>query len=279
MRRIALLLVFFALARSHAGDNETARFLGAEPEWARIELRTIDTKKGALHVAVCASGSVCFRLISTAQEERRFLFTIEKKDALALVNLAVEQDLLSAKQKERQGLPDEGRIEVLLENALGETRAVRRWSGDDPLAAGKVEAALEALEKKAEAKDAAYVGKQEAFYRPFAGVQVTIALMMGRPDPTFELVRPADWEKLLELTKDLEAAPRPDEKERPQGYHGFLLGPRALPALPKWISVSKGTVQLGDSPRDRVYKKDSRGLEDWLKAEAKKRGLATEAPR
>ena len=46
--------------------------------------------------------------------------------------------------------------------------------------------------------------------------------------------------------------------------------PDAKPFRP---AAFKGTLQLGESPRDRTYRKDAKGLEDWLKAEAKKRGF------
>jgi len=274
------LIVFFALAGAKAGDDETPRFLGPEADWsfARLELRGRGMA-GGTSIALCGSGSVCVRIFSGA-EERRFLFTIEKKEALAILTVAAGEDVLAAKPRERQGHPDEARPELVLENALGLTRAVRWWAGEEPPQAAKVLAALAPLEKKTEKLEPVYEGKEDAFFRPFAGVPVTIALYSGRPDPTFELVRPEDHAKLEALVKDLEAAERPKEKDAPGlGYHGFLLTPRGLAGVPKWISVFKGTIQLGDSPRDRVYKKDKKGLEDWLTAEAKKRGFETKAPR
>ena len=57
------------------------------------------------------------------------------------------------------------------------------------------------------------------------------------------------------------------------GYRGILLYPRGIPSLPRWVSVYDGTVELGEDPRHRGHKKDAKGLERWLKAEARKRGI------
>ena len=273
---LSILLGVLVMTGAQAGENETARFLGPEADraFARLELRDVHGLWGGSHVAIAGSGSACVRIVDRTGQERRFAFTIDKKEALALVQLATDQDLLGLKTPERAGVPDEGRPQLVLENALGQTRAVFRWQNDKVPAFEKIEQALRALEKKCEKLEPVLRGKQDPYFRPFAGVQVTVALYSGRPDPSYELVRPEDWEKLRGLLKDLEAANRPEDKDAPGlGYKGFLLTPRGLDGVPGWISVFKGTVQLGDSPRERVYKKDQKGLEDWLKAEAKKRGL------
>ena len=275
-RALAVLVPLLLLAKgARAADNETTRFLGAEADrgLARLELRDIHGLWGGSHIAVAASGSVCVRIVAKEGEERRFVFTIDKKDALSLVKLAEEQDLLGQKAPERAGVPDEGRPQIVLENALGQTRSVFRWQNDKAPPFEKVEQALRALEKKTEKLDPVFRGKQDPYFRPLVGVQVTVAMNADRPDPTFEVVRQEDWDKLRAMLKDLGAAERPADKDAPQGFRGFLLTPRGQDGVPRWISVFKGTIQLGDTPRDRVYKKDDRGLEDWLKAEAKKRGV------
>ncbi len=262
-------------ASAGAADNETTRFLGAEADLAlaRLELKDVHGLWGGSHVAVAASGSVCVRIVDKTGEERRFVFTIDKKDALALVKLACEQDVLGLKPADRAGVPDEARPQLVLENALGVARSSFRWANDKVPAFEKVEQALRALEKKTEKLDPVFRGKQDPYFRPLPGVQVTIAMNANRPDPTFELVRQEDWEKLKTLLKDLTAAERPTDKEAPTGFRGFFLQPRGFDGVPRWIAVFKGTIQLGESPRDRTYKKDEKGLEDWLKTEAKKRGF------
>ena len=159
---------------------------------------------GRPHIALAASGSACVRLVDKTQDERRFVFTIERKDALALVQLAVDQDLVALKTPERPGVPDEGRPQLVLENALGQTRIVARWQNDKVPAFQKIEDALRALEKKCEKLDPVFRGKPDPYFRPLAGVQVTVAMSANRPDPTFELVRQDDWEKLRGILKDLE---------------------------------------------------------------------------
>jgi hypothetical protein len=281
---MVLLGLALLASSARAGDNETTRFLGPEADWklARLELKDVHGLWGGAEIAVAGSGSACVRLVDKVGEERRFVFALSEKEALELVRLAASEDLLAQKPPQRQGKPDETRPELVLENALGLSRSVLRWGDDKVPALEKVEQALRALEKKTEKLDPVFRGKKDPYFRPLPGVQVTVALYSGRPDPSFELVRQEDWEKLRALTKDLEGAERPSEKDAPGlGYHGFLLTPRNLDGLglAKWTSVYKGTLQLGDSPRERVYKKDQRGLEDWLKAEAKKRGFDVARPR
>jgi hypothetical protein len=277
----AIVLVCLGATLAYAADNETGRFLGSEADqaWARLELHAVHALYGGVDIALCASGSACVRIADKGLAERRFLFTIPEKDARAIVATAIAQDILGVKLKDRPGVPDEARPQLVLENALGQSRDVSHWANDDTPALQAVEVGLHDLVNKTEKLEPAFSGKYDWSYHPFAGVRVTVALFSGRPDPTFELVRPEDWEKLRALTKDLAPAERPVEKEKPLGYHGFLVGPREVPALAKWLSVYKGTVQLGDSPRDVVYKKDEKGLEDWLTAEAKKRGIEARAPR
>jgi hypothetical protein len=258
---LSLFLLGTALGTAAAGSpNETEKFLGAEADWkdARLELRSLDEKKTGYSIAVCATGLASIRLVSEGSE-RRFSIPLEKKDALALLKLAAQDDVLSQK-------PDEKKPELTLENALG---LVRRAPAPE-----RVVTALRALEKKVEGKEPVFQGTWEPMFRPFEGVQVTISMFSGRPDPSFELVRAEDWEKLRGLLSDLEGAERQDSKEPPGlGYRGCFLSPRGVSALPNFVSVYKGIVEAGDSPRARSYKKDQKGLEAWLLEEAKKRAI------
>jgi hypothetical protein len=268
------LLFFLVLAAPALAENETARFLGPEADWSFARLRLLDPPMldTGSEVAVTGSGSLSVRLLER-DNERRFALTVEKEEALALVKLAVENDLAAVKIPDSAGIPDEHRMLLELENALGQRVALHRWDHDKVAAFKKVEEALRALEKKTEGKEPVFQGKADGFFRAFSGIEVTVSLSMNRPDPTFELVRPEDWEKVRELTTDLTAIERPKEKDPPAKYRGVLLAPRAIPGLPKWVSAQKGAVQVGDSPRDIVYKKDERGLEAWVLEEAKKRGI------
>jgi hypothetical protein len=267
-------LVLGLASSAFAADNETSRFLGPESDWqyARLELYDPPMLDAGCSIAVAGSGSASLRFLEGANE-RRFALVIAKEDALALVKLAQESDLAGLKIPDHAGIPDEHRMMLELENVLGEKRRVSRWGSDKVPAFSKVEDALRALEKKCEGKEPVYQGKVDGSFRPFAGIQVTVSLSMNRPDPSFELVRPEDWEKVRSLLQDLTPTERPVQKEAPGKYRGFLLAPRELPALPKWISAQKSVVQVGDSPRDVTYKKDDRGLEAWLLLEAKKRGI------
>src|SRR5688572_23904295 len=105
---LSLFFLGVLVAQAQAGDNETTRFLGPEADraHARLELRDIHGLWGGSHVAVASSGSACVRLVDRTGEERRFVFTIDAKEALALVQLAAEQDLVGLKPAQRAGVPD-----------------------------------------------------------------------------------------------------------------------------------------------------------------------------
>ncbi len=268
------LLCLLVLAGPALAENETARFLGPEVDWsfARLKLQDPPMLDTGAEVAVAGSGSLSVRLLR-GEDERRFALVLPGEEALSLVKLVVENDLASLKIKDSAGIPDEHRMTLELENAQGQRAVLHRWAHDRVPSFEKVEAALRALEKKCEGKEPVFQGKVEPFFRPFAGIEVTVSLSMNRPDPSFELVRPEDWEKVQKLTNDLTPIARPEQKEPPGKYRGFLLAPRDLPGLPKWLGVQKGAVQVGDSPRNVLYKKDDRGLEAWLLEEAKKRGI------
>ena len=277
MRSLPLLLLF-VLAAPALAENETAKFLGPEADWSLARLRLLDPPMldTGCEVAVTGTGSLSVRLLQ-GENERRFALAATNEEALALVKLVVENDLAAVKIRDKAGIPDEHRMLLELENALGQRVALHRWASDKVPSFEKVEGALRELVKKTEGKEPVFSGKADGFFRAFSGIEVTVSLSMNRPDPTFELVRPEDWEKVRKLTADLTPTERPREKEPPGKYRGFLLAPRAVPGLPKWLGVQKGAVQAGDSPRDIVYKKDEKGLEAWLLEEAKKRGI--EIPR
>jgi hypothetical protein len=282
MLRIVLpLLLLAAAGQALAADNETSRFLGPESDWglARLELKDVHGGVGGTDVAVAGSGSACVRLVDASMVERRFFLTLDKDEALALVKLAVEQDVLGVKLKARAGAPGELRAEVVLENALGVRRSLLRWQKDEVPALEKVEAALRDVARKCEGKEPVYSGKLSPFFQPLPAVHVTVLLYSGRPDPSFDLVRPEDWDKLHSLLEGLARTTRPDDKAPRLGYRGFALMPRDVAGLPRALSVFKGTIRIGDNPTDPVFEKDEKALEDWLKEAAKKRGIDAEASR
>jgi hypothetical protein len=282
MKKIALVLLLLLLAPFAWGeDTETSRFLGPESDWgfARLELKDIHGGLGGKDVAVSGSGSACVRLVDSKMEEKRFVFTLEKGDALAIFKLALEQDLLGVKPKPRAGAPGELRSEIVLENALGQKRSVIVWQKDSFPAFDKVGSSLRALEKKCEGKEPAYSGKLAPFFEPLPGVHVTVLIYLGKPDPSFDLVRPEDWEKLRSFLPGLTKLEQPQEKRPKAGYRGIGLLPRDVPGLPRALNVFKGTIRLDDNPAEPTLEKDEKGLEAWLMEEAKKRGIDAAAPR
>jgi hypothetical protein len=275
MNRLALPIALLLFSFASAGDNETKSFLGPETDWlsARLELKNVHGSVGGEAIAVSGSGSACVRLMDKSMNEKRWAFTLERDEALALLRLAVEQDFLAQKPKPRVGAPGELRTELILENALGMKRSILRWQKDSIPALEKIEAALRSLEKKCEGKEPTFSGKFAPFYQPLPAVHVTILLYKGRPDPSFELVRPEDWEKLRSLLAGLAAAEKPEEKPPLSGFRGFGLLPRDVPGLPRSLNVFRGSVKRNDDPTKPSYEKDEKGLEEWLKDEAKKRGI------
>ncbi len=256
-------------------QTETGKFLGPERDWTRvrIELKDVHALSGGHDVAIEGSGRAVVQVVQQDRTEYRFFLPLDRAEALALVKLVCDQDLLAQKPKERMGVPDEARPTIVVRNALGTTRTISKWANDALPPFDKVQAALAALVKRTEGRKVDATLRHDPSWRPFEGITATISMFSGRPDPTFELTAPEDVEKVKALVLDLPGTVRPQEGAPALGYRGILLNPREIPGLPAWISVHKGTIQMGDSPDTFVYKKDAKGLEAWLKAEARKRGI------
>jgi hypothetical protein len=276
LKKIAAMLIFCAaLARAESPKNETGRFVGPESDWprVRVELKDVHGLHGGHAIAIEGSGRAVVQLVEKDRTEYRFNVPLDRKDALALVRLVAEQDLLAAKPLERAGVPDEARVTLIVRNAQGLAREVTKWAKDPLPAFQKVEQALVALKKRTEGKPVDATVRHDPSWRPFEGVTATVSMYSGRPDPTFELTSDDDLAKVKALLVDLPETKRPVEGAPGLGYRGILLNPRGVAGLPNWITVYKGTVTLGDSPDALAWKKDAKGLEAWLTAEAKKRGI------
>jgi hypothetical protein len=277
-RLLPALLPLLLLSASLAGDaaSETVKHLGPSSTWlrARLTLEDVPPLGKGVSIAVEGSGRCLIREIDQIQKtERRFELTLEREESLSLFALTADKDLLATPAL-KPPAPGEERASLALENALGITREVAKGPLDKAPGFAEVAAALHALEKKKEDKTPSYSGKYEPFFRAFEGVSVTLSIYSGRQDPVFELTAPEDWLVIEKALSDLPETEPPKRQGPPGlGYRGLLLNPRGLPALPRWVSVYKGALGLGEDPRHVTHKKDAKGLEPWLLDEAKKRGF------
>jgi hypothetical protein len=272
-----LTLLSFALIAHAAPPGETQKHLGAASTWvhARITLEDVPPLGQGVSIAVEGSGRCVVREIDpVARTERRLEVVLSREEALSIFALAADRDVLATPEK-APPTPGEERASLSLENALGLTRVAEKGPKDKAPAFAEVALALHALEKRVLGKAPSYSGKLETSWRAFEGVSVTLSIYSGRPDPVFELVMPEDLALVSKALTDLPEIPAPAAKKEPPGlgYRGILLNPRGIPSLPLWVSVFEGTIQQGEDPRRVAHKKDAKGLEPWLKDEAKKRGF------
>jgi hypothetical protein len=270
MRIIAIGLVMTMAVHAGADEPSTADFLGPETTWgrARLELRDVHGLWGGTDVVVEGSGRVVVRVVERTREERRYETTIPVGEAVALLRRAVEADLLRVAPPQRPGVPDEARPMLVVRNARGLGRSVLKWENDQVPRFDGVRAALTELARAVQARGQPVpVEATEPAWQPFEAISVTVSMFSGRPDPYFELLDDVDVEALREKLRDLPAA---DRAVQPPGlgYRGLHLRVRGYDRLPREVVVFGGTVTV-----DGRVVRDARGLEAWLKEQARARGI------
>ncbi|MBI5365926.1 MAG: hypothetical protein HZA54_02715 [Planctomycetes bacterium] len=256
-----------------AAGNATATFLGPEAGRGRcrLELQDVHGLWGGNAVFVEHSGRCVVRVVGPGQDEKRYAWKLEPAAAAAFFAMCIESDLVALQIKERPGIPDEGHPVLVLLDARGRAHRVGKWQSDKVPAFDRIYEALLALAKQAEAQKPEFTGKFEWDWRPWEAVVVTVSMFSGRPDPTFELTDPADWEKLREFLIDLPDGPK---LQPPQlGYRGMILVSRGVENFQPHLAVWKGTIEIEVDQDFRACHKDEKGMEAWLLAEAKQRGI------
>lgn len=262
---------------AQAEDNATARFLGPETGWSacHLELHDVHGLWGGTAVYVEGSGRCAVESVDRGQHERRFTLKLDPQEVTDLLRLCIASDLVGLRIKDRPGVPDEARPTIVLLEPSGRAHAVAKWSNDKVPGFDRVYAALRGLEKKTADQKPEFEGPFAWDWRPWEAVVVTLSMFSGRPDPSFELTAPAEWERVRDGLKDLPAASKPNPPQL--GYRGVVIVPRLVPGLPARATAWQGTVGIERAGGAVTWHEDARGVEAWLLGEAKRRGLP--APR
>ena len=91
------------------------------------------------------------------------------------------------------------------------------------------------------------------------GMQVTLNIFSGLPNPVWKLSASQESELLSRLTR-LHSAHKQSFKTPGLGYTGFVIRNEESPSSPEPIMVYDGLIRWGGG----VYKDTQRALEKWL---------------
>lgn len=102
-------------------------------------------------------------------------------------------------------------------------------------------------------------------------MKVELEVSSGRPNPTWSL-SPDQVEELRRRLRRLPACPSPPEPPG-LGYRGFVLkSHEEADDLPRRLRVYSGVLSIGEGA-GRRHLRDQSGIEDWLTAQARSRGV------
>ncbi|HQZ70281.1 MAG TPA: YbjN domain-containing protein [Anaerolineae bacterium] len=115
-------------------DDQTRAFLGDTAGWqgAQLILDDVNGLWGGLRVTVRGDGNAYVTMVDVSLAEQHFWLPLGVDRALAVLDLAAQQDLLAVPVSGRVPVPDETSTRLQVINAAGETRTVVRWAHDDP---------------------------------------------------------------------------------------------------------------------------------------------------
>lgn len=140
--------------------NVTATFLGSGAELQKIKMSLADTMywSGGRDITVNGDGKSTVVTVwnDPTKKPRGFYrkeyeLNLTNDEVKKIIDLFIENDFLTLKIKERQGVPDEPHPVITLTNANGESRALMKWEGDKVERFDNIYAAFLALEQRAKA--------------------------------------------------------------------------------------------------------------------------------
>lgn len=111
---------------------------------------------------------------------------------------------------------------------------------------------------------------------PEKGVQITLAVYSGRPNPEWWLTSERDYRRLVDLVTKLKPVDRAlfnyDEWNR-LGYASFWITPKAIQGLPHAVHVWQDMALVQPSSEGKaLYATDAAQIYDLLVAQAERRG-------
>ncbi len=118
--------------------NETTVFLGSESMWhdIQIELKDVQGLWGGRNIFISGSGRAIVQVVNPEPEkglglfEKRYALSLNDSEVKKLINAFVENDFVTIDIKDRPGVPDEARPEIILVNPKGEYCKIAKWAND-----------------------------------------------------------------------------------------------------------------------------------------------------
>jgi len=114
-------------------ENKTTEFLGEKESYKDIEMGLDDMTEplGTWSVLVSGSGLVSAQYMGDQGDKvARYEFSLTADEIQKFINLFIINDFVDIKVVDRQGVPDEGRAQILLTSANKEKQAMFMWVRD-----------------------------------------------------------------------------------------------------------------------------------------------------
>jgi len=151
--------------------NQTQKFLGPESTWlgASLELYDVQGLHGGRRIFIYGTGQAVVQLVLPDRQEQRYEFELGRAEVRRLLQLCLEQNLVTIKPAERRGLPDEARPQLKLINGDQMYRTIRKWAGVEDARFDAIYTALLDLEARAVQQGPTYSGQFNYIYKPKQG--------------------------------------------------------------------------------------------------------------
>ncbi len=105
-------------------------------------------------------------------------------------------------------------------------------------------------------------------------ISVSIWIFSGRPNPVISITDNAKIEEIKNMLTGLPKTEKPPLWSK-LGYNGFVLSNNDIPDFADKVRVFQGVIKIRNDS-NISYFKDIKGLESWLKIEAKEQGIPVE---
>lgn len=111
-------------------ENATTQFLGKPYAWSGMGAELVDVQPlfGGLRLTLLGR-NVYLTDVAPGGGETRYRLPLWRDEKEAFCRVCIEQDFLTIRPPERNGLPDEARPAITLKNRRGQRHTVAKWAG------------------------------------------------------------------------------------------------------------------------------------------------------
>ncbi len=138
-------------------NNKTKDFLGIESDWRNVRIALLDVQglEGGRNIFIFGSGETVVQSVNPNKQkgiglfEERYNLSLGPSQIKELIKAFIEEDFLTITIKDRPGVPDEARPEIILVNPSGSSHKIAKWYNDFHQAFGALYYRLLSIAKKA----------------------------------------------------------------------------------------------------------------------------------